>query len=639
MTYIAGVSSGWWNIAKTPELLGLGMKVMSVATWGANFVQVDFENTSEFFEPDVIKQIKKAKDDLNISWGAHGEIGESMAWESAIEVIWKQSHRRLHQYLDGFYDFFMKQNMEKYLPEYVNFHASNIASIGLFVERFRFSGHVTVDFRGKKDWSELLEDENNKELYNWFVDNLLRVVLPRELPVLIKSQDDLVVDALAYSKRFAPHIWHQIIKKIYAKEGGKIQTSFKAVEEFGKTNPEQAEILKESIKEEASIGITEDKIYNAMKEKLITEDEIREALYKWWLQISIGRGGHAVLIDEEMAYALVAKYLELKRNDPNEPLWNLFFSNETLESLEKKWFPNGEKKFVDKNKGEINLSPELVAIVSCRYILGHFQSKPLEEFLIDRQNEFKEKNKPWDYWYEKPAIEKLNDLKIYFTFENPEILEGQREGLQRIIHARHIFFLSKIFELIPNGTKYIRVWFDSEHYLHNGLNPLDEIKYAPSEFGEYVLGYHVGAPKPYHPVHEPIDIGSETQRYIYEYAWSLRQKGFGVKQKTYIIFERGGARGGQNPSQWAAQSAAAIRLIIEQLEKNTKPDELPLEFYGISSTGFLSEDKQLAAIKEHFFDPLKGTLSVPEEEHTFLGGEYLKKTGAQAEKWKKEELR
>lgn len=605
--YEIGVSSGWWGIAKAPELLGLAAKAASITTYGVNYVQVDFENTSEFFEPDVIERLRQVVDDLQIKWGAHGEIGEFMGWEGAIEVIWKQSDRRLHQYLDGLYDFFYKgmgqrpgKDYSKYKPDYMNFHASNMPPIGLFVERFRYAGHVMLDFNGQENWDVLLGDSKNGKLRGWFQENILFHIFAREAGIAFFSKDDILERAIAI-----------LLEKRGVHQGATPEEKQKFAEEFKKIADGYA------------------------KDPAVKKDVLEE-LYKTWLTMSSLRNLKGAITIEEWAYAIVAKYLEYRQAD--EPLWNMFFQNKTMEDLEKEWSTETKPiKLFDEDRGVVNLMPDLVAMVASRYIIGHFNQAPLPEFLQERKLEYKRKGLEWDEFYGKKAIDKLNKVKVYFSFETPEIIENQREGLQRIVHARHIYLLVKAFER-TFGTKHIRGWFDSEHYIHNGFDPVQEIKSCPDDMGKYFLGFHVGAPKPYHPVHEPIDVGSEAQRWIYIYAYELRKKGFGLDDKGIIIFERGGARGGQAPINFIAQSGTALRLIVEELKKDTPPDKLPLSFFGVSPEGFASPEKQLAMMREHYWDPLKGMLSVPEEEYTFFSKAALDK-GKKPEEFKKEELR
>ncbi len=607
--YEIGVSSGWWAIAKAQELLGLASKTASVTTYGVNYVQTDFENTSEFFEPDVIERIREVVDNLQIRWGAHGEIGEFMGWEGAIEVIWKQSHRRLHQYLDGLHDFFIKYkgqrpgvDYSKYKPDYINFHASNMPPIGLFVERFRYGGHVMLDFEGHENWEELISKPGNEELKDWFQRNILFHIFGREAGIAFFNEEDIV---------------YNIIDKMLRE--------FLRNKSVSEDNTEAKEFVQK---------------YKTGWEKNNPEivKQILDFVYKSWLDLTALRNLRGAVSYEEWAYAIVAKYLEFKKDDPKEPLWKSFFGSKSMDDLEAEWTtPEKTIKLFDKYRGTVNLMPDIVAMVAARYIIGHFNKPPLPEFQQEKKLEFKRKGLEWDEFYDKRAIEKLNRVKVFFTFETPEIIENQREGLQRIIHARHIYKLVEAFEKTFD-TKYIRGWFDSEHYIHNGFNPIEEIKSCPDDMGKYFLGFHVGAPKPYHPVHEPIDVGSEAQRWIYIYAYELRKKGFGLHDKGIIIFERGGARGGQAPINFIAQSATAVRLIVEELKKDTPPEKLPLSFFGVSPEGFASEEKQIAMMREHYWDPLKGLLSVPEEEYTFFSKAAIEK-GKKPEEFKKEELR
>ena len=559
MPYEIAVSSGFWGIPReaAPELLGLGMKISSVATYGVKYVQADIENPAEFVEPELLRQIKNAVDNLGIKWGTHGEIGTHLAFETAIDNYWRECHRRLHQYLNHFYDSFIRNNNEKYRPEYINFHASNMISIGFLVEKYRFVGLFTTDFHGNSDWTKLLEQPGNQELMKWFIEKLLQSVVFREYPNLAPLDEE-------------------------------------------------------------------------------RREQLRgEPLYKIWKQITTNTTGKGTIRDEELAYALVARYMELKKDDPKEPVWKVFFGDKSLEDLERQW----HRDLVDQTKGTINLNPDIVAAVGTRYILGHFQAKPLEEQNIEIRKSIEREHKSFDPFYEKTGFEKLSKVKVIFTFENPEIIEPAREGLQRIIHAHHIYSMVKTLQRANLTTaNYFAMIFDSEHYIHNGLDPEKEIKDSPSDLGDIMFAYHIGAGKPYHPVHEPVDIGSEYQRIIYKYCYLLRQRGFGKKRRGLLIFERGG-QAGAAPLQFMRSTVVSLRKISEQLDKNTNPENLPPEFYGVSPEGFLSPERQRTIIKEHARDPLKGMLEKPEEEYSALGKEAIETKRKSKEEWEKEKNR
>jgi hypothetical protein len=82
-----------------------------------------------------------------------------------------------------------------------------------------------------------------------------------------------------------------------------------------------------------------------------------------------------------------------------------------------------------------------------------------------------------------------------------------------------------------------------------------------------------------------------------------------------------------------------LRLIIDCLEKDIPPSKLLAhpEFFGIDIKQVASPERQLAVIREHAYDPLKGLLMVPEEEHGFLGRAAVEK--GKAEEWRKERFR
>jgi len=637
MSYKIGVSSGWWNIAKSEELLGLASKIGSTATYGVNFVQVDFESIAEFQEPDVVKNIKRLIDTLQVDWGMHGEIGEMMALESALEVVWKHSHRRLHQYLDTIYlKFILEGDYREYIPRYIVFHASNLPTIAMIVERYRYAGQITVTPNGDTDWISFIE--KNKELKKWVEEsNLLYLLIAKESALGFISIDDIkgkIADWVISEKK-------EIKEKIF-------------------------ERYKNSIKEEMTEKEME-RIYNDIVREIREEilKEIEKYGWEFLRNVTKLRFAEGAITYEDIAYLIVARYLFDERNNVKEPLWNLFFPDYSGDDgwgkLEKDLL-GGENKFFDVNKGEVKLPPQIVSLVAARYVIGHFEEKNKEEFIAeekrrleralskDKLKEIEEKflNKTP---FEKLSIlnalisEKSKERRLTIVFENPELTRAGEEGLQRLIHAIDIYRMVKAAEKISNGI-YLGMVFDAEHYLHNNLDPMVEIKSLQSgakDAGKFILVFHVGAPKPYHPAHEPIDIGSEAQYWIYKYSYELRKAGFGAKinGKEYegiFIFERGGARGGQYPAQFIGQSAAALRIIINFLERDVEPEKLPLDFYGISPTEILSEDRQLAIVKEHFFDPLKGLLQVPEEEYTFLGSKAIEK-GKRPEEWKREELR
>ena len=625
MSYKIGVSSGWWSIARSEELLGLASKIGSTATYGVNFVQVDFESIAEFQEPDVIKNIKRLIDTLQVDWGMHGEIGEMMALESALEVFWRHSHRRLHQYLDTIYiKFFVEGDYREYVPRYIAFHASNLPTIAMIVERFRYAGQMTVTPSGSTNWIDFVNERGNEKLKEWIEKSgLIYFLIGRESGILFESLEEIKNKVKSWA----------------------IGEALKNVD------------IDKKVAELRESGFSEEEAKRKVIEEVEGEVSINLEKYAWgfFRNITKLRFAEGSIIHEDVAYLIIARYLYEKRWDPKEPLWNLFFGEKSWEDLEKEF----GIEFLDKG-GKVRLPPQIVALVAARYVLGHFQEKNKEEFLLEQKRLLErafpkdQVKKMMDEFLNKTPFEKLeilnkliseksgkNKRKFVILFENPEITVAGWEGLQRLIHATDIYKMVKAAEKITNNV-YLGMIFDQEHYLHNNLDPLSEIKSLQEEakdVGKFLLVFHVGAPKPYHPAHQPIDIGSEAQYWIYKYAFELRKAGFGKNgNEGILIFERGGARGGQYPAQFIGQSPAALRIIVNFLEKEVEPEKLPPEFFGISPQEILSEERQLAIIKEHSLDPLKGLLQVPEEEYTFLGSKAIEK-GKRPEEWKREELK
>ena len=104
----------------------------------------------------------------------------------------------------------------------------------------------------------------------------------------------------------------------------------------------------------------------------------------------------------------------------------------------------------------------------------------------------------------------------------------------------------------------------------------------------------------------------------------------------WLIFERG------SPEE-VRQSIEAVKILVDFLDKDIDPDDIKKHpekyksFYGIDFGQVASMDRQKVVIREHAWDPLKGLLQVPEEEHGFLGKGAIEK--GKGEEWKKERYR
>jgi sugar phosphate isomerase/epimerase len=230
-------------------------------------------------------------------------------------------------------------------------------------------------------------------------------------------------------------------------------------------------------------------------------------------------------------------------------------------------------------------------------------------------------------------LEKLKgfakDLAI--TIEIPDARSPEYAGLYNICRIKQIHAAVKTIRDTLD-TKKLYVLVDAEHIATQGFDPINEIrefvKLVP-DAGKYILSVHVTKPSPLHH-HMQVDLGDID---VYKILWELRTAGLGKDHMVYLIFERGGD---QDPFK---QSVTAIRLMVDQLVKDTKPDELLTkpEFFGVAGPSMASEERQRAVIQQHARDPIEGLLAIPEESYTLLGKAAMEKPGG-SEKWKKEEL-
>ncbi len=154
MSYKVGISSGWWQIGKDPNLLGLALKAGQFgATQGVQFNQVDLDTILEFLEPDLKKFVTRYKKDLGIEIGLHGEVHPSpIMLESAERREWDQSHDRHAVTIRGCAELGIV---------YLNIHTSNKIQLIQEERQLRPFGYTyqVVDHLGRPFW-KLAEEDN-----------------------------------------------------------------------------------------------------------------------------------------------------------------------------------------------------------------------------------------------------------------------------------------------------------------------------------------------------------------------------------------------------------------------------------------------------------------------------------------------
>jgi len=228
----------------------------------------------------------------------------------------------------------------------------------------------------------------------------------------------------------------------------------------------------------------------------------------------------------------------------------------------------------------------------------------------------------------------MKNLKI--TIEIPDARSPEYAGLYRTCRPKQIYVAvlatrERLKQEFSQHSEKVFMTVDFEHIATHGMDPLEEIRKFSElvpDAGKVILSLHVTKPTPLHH-HMPIEIGDVE---VYRLLWFLRNSGLGRFFTTYLIFERGGET---DPFK---RSITALKIMKDHLEKEIPPEKLSPEFFGVTTGKIASEERQLATIREHARDPLKGLITVPEEAYTFLGRAATEK-GKRPEEWKKEELR
>jgi len=262
------------------------------------------------------------------------------------------------------------------------------------------------------------------------------------------------------------------------------------------------------------------------------------------------------------------------------------------------------------------------AVVAAKFLEGHI-TKAIEWLENEKDGFLKE----LENYEDKDELKEIaKNLKI--AIENPDSREPQYGGLYLIWKPTQIYVAVKVIR-DRLKTDRVAILLDFEHLATQGVDPLEEIKNFVQKIpdaGKYIISCHMATPNPLH-THLPIEYGDT---FLYEILWELRKAGLGKHNTVYLIYERGGFK---DPFK---HSVFILKLMKFYLEKDTAPDDLPSDFFGIPASAKLA--LQRIPIFEHAWDPLKGVLAVPEEQYTYLGKAALEK-GKKPEEWKKEEVR
>jgi hypothetical protein len=550
MPYKVGVSAGWWSIAKDPALLGMAQKIMGWgATAGCSFIQVDLDTTAEFYEPELNKQIKQAKEKMGMEVGLHAEVGEMMALDSAEKRLWDQSHLRLCETV--------KHSAELGMI-YVNLHLSNRPMLSFVESQQRVVGYQfpAVSFDGRPITTITEGHEKTKEMAKKHISKYIT-----EGPT-----------------------WDAEVEKLEKEKYAELD---KKVEQVMQEEAKKGRPVDEASARNFVSRLIDNEIYKIKTGK--------EFWYKVWVKLGIDEYSKYLLEDGEFgAYHIVGAYMK----EIGDPLWSNIVGSK------------------DPDSAYLTDETTFSAAVAAKYLEGHLIAKNyMNKRLLDGMS----------------VLEWCEAKKLYLLFEPPEAHTGL-EGLLRLYNPVHAYYLIKKLK-----TEHIKLCIDFEHMLSQKLEPDRIIEQLPGDAGSTILLFHLGKPIPYFgTAHIPIARGSRSQEIVYKWLYALRKKGF---KNGYMIFERGSGRSGSGrlPLEVMEDSVTAIRLIAKYLDLDTKPDDLPAEFYGISWENEPVFKRQQVIIRDHAWDPLEGVLMIPEEKHTFLSKSAVDK--GKGQEWDKRKYR
>jgi hypothetical protein len=604
MVYVVGVSSGAFGVAEArerPELAGLFKKAQTCITKGVRFVQLDLESVAEFYEPELEKKLKEnITEKLGVSYGIHSETKafgvEAAELDSAIKMEYERAHKRIIEILKW---------SRKIKAKYVLIHSSESEPFRLLEKTLQScdlvdpEGNPFRDFLNKNRWLLFWLISGGKEdKIKKMIDIVMNVWKEKGLTGKIEKQD---IEEAFKKNNIEPQnfFWLELLH-------GRTFEEYLADRIMNRVQSEEISVGRKyadtpEIRERVDMGI--------QRTLEITFTDILDYV------ISIVQSRDLHYGPEKWAYYFVAKWME----DSKDPLWGKIV-NASIKFYAKREGKSVEEWFTDKKIDPKKLSIEddnfrmyyelWVPAVSARYIFGHFFPTKSE--------------------YEDPK-KYLDEKEMIFALESPMGGRGIEEWMRLSNPYLYYFLVEEVNR--KAGKDIFAIALDFEHMLSSRIDPKIVAELIPEGGGRYIRIIHAGWPSTLAPAHLPIKVGSDAQRYLYELYYKYRQKGFGKDPKIecFILFERG-------PPETLLDSVVALKLIVEFLEKDVPPEKLPLEFYGIAPKEIFAEERQLATIKEHAYEPLRDLLVLPEEIHGLFGRAAIEK-GVPPEKWKKEELR
>lgn len=690
------VSSGIYYAARSDEINTLVKKTGYALTRGAGAVEIasDIPHEINFSEG---KEIRYISEKMGVDMLLHGDLQAPLELPDRTE--WLITQNKLEKSVkSGIYGGCKYVNFHSCLREWLELftYAGQRLEIVMCDHFGRAIGkHIFKDEADGKP-------QNGKKLRDWFIlePNVVNkndfamkwaqaILHPKEYETLQREIEvevtnnylEEIVDRADEGQLviITNRLSNQINEEAFAegaREGlNQNQINERAAAKFNELNNNKNRVkerLKNLSRNEKQRIVDEGIIpgYDYNRFSKILQEEFRKEIRKrvsnvlkdgrdWYIEDRIGSledayliMAHHLMFNQDPLWITSAKmYEDVLRNfgyDINNPPLDLIVDPTTQngEQITYSWLDKALKQARDvPNEYAIGLKEFYYGVVSAKYLQGHvielakwmiLKEGGLRSIIsreIDSVNPSNKENE------KKKLFEVLEDFVITFEVpdaRNPEfggryMLWRPKQILSAVMHTREE--LKKIKN--PYHDKIFMI-IDWEHVATQGVDPFDETEDLVNvtknklgiDVGDYIIGIHANYPSPLQP-HKPIEIADRIV--IYELLWKVRKVGLGRNHVVYLLFERGG---GEDPFRG---SVIALRTIADYLVRDTPPDNLPETFFAISE-GTRDYARQRVHIFQHAFEPLKGELKVPEEEHTLLSSATIR-AGKRPEEWLKEELR
>jgi len=590
--YIIGVSPGFASMEPSVEnrlrYMGMARKITKAARLGFEFAMIDFEELGEAYEPEIARQIRTIREAQNIEIGIHLPVAIDLCIAYAFEWRYFQDQLKIgaRAARDG-------------KAKFILFHSSS-----------HMRPNITAAFLGRREAPGKLVGPDGTNFGNWIIKNGMKDwFMAKFIRVMFSAMgvagDPAVIDyfeekeSFSKAKKYAENAYRrgaaireEELMKIRARVD--VLERIRRDEELGgrKMTPEEIkeyQMLLLEYKEKSTYEYLIKKVaevINSSEEHArrcisVAEYTIRydfDAIFNYWLR----QGSEG---EEYVAYLTVAEHMF--RN--NDKLWSAVSKVKRSPYM---FARESSKKLGALTMAELDKLKSIVTAVAAKYIEGHLFTKA-EQYAVKENGKYKS---VYDFC-------KDNKMIIYIETAMPE--KGA-EGELRIIKATDQVKICKAID----GGNIINYCIDFEHLLTNLIDPIKEaeelLKNQPGD-GKYITCLHTNAPRPIMGAHAPLERFSYDLYIIYKWIYTLRKAGM---KNSYIILEMG--------SYGVKQSAIAFRNIVNELLKDppTKPEDLPKEFFGIDKE---FEAREMIAMREHAFDPLKGVMAIPEEEWTMVG--------------------